>query len=183
MLLLQPTHLQSIKTHSEETYPHECCGLMLGHVQAVADTPVDSIAIVDDIPSQPTRTVVELWPMMNAWDGDAQTAMTELDGNAIASTANHDSSQVLTTRRRYWIDPKDMLAAQKYARNNGLNIIGIYHSHPDHPAVPSECDRTCAWPEYSYIIVSVPNGTAADTFSWTLDDEHQFQPEDLQVSL
>ncbi|MEM9214524.1 MAG: M67 family metallopeptidase [Cyanobacteria bacterium P01_F01_bin.150] len=172
MLLLQPGHLQSIEKHAEETYPHECCGLMLGHVDASeAKEPL-------------LKTLVELWPVKNAWDDEAQSAMVEAERNRL-SDAQLDTpisggqEQPLTTRRRYWIDPKDMLAAQKYARNNGLNIIGIYHSHPDHPAVPSECDRACAWPEYSYIIVSVPAGKASDVFSWVLDDQHQFQLEEI----
>ena len=170
MLLLQPTQLQSIKTHAAETYPHECCGLMLGHVNVTPDTTT----------LQSTRTVVELWPMTNAWDDAAQTAMAEVQ--AIAPDHSPESPQTLTTKRRYWIDPTDMLAAQKYARTNGLSIIGIYHSHPDHPAVPSECDRACAWPEYSYIIVSVPNGQSTDVLSWSLDNEHQFQSEVLSLT-
>ena len=172
MLLLQPTHLQAIKNHAEETYPHECCGLMLGHVNP-GETTVSTI-----------RTVVELWPVHNAWDEEAQATMAKVEAtksSSVPAPTDRESTPPLTTRRRYWIDPKDMLAAQKSARTKGMSIIGIYHSHPDHPAVPSECDRTCAWPEYSYIIVSVPNGKATDVFSWTLDDNHQFQTESLEA--
>jgi proteasome lid subunit RPN8/RPN11 len=72
-----------------------------------------------------------------------------------------------------------MLKAQKQARDRNLDIIGIYHSHPDHPAVPSEFDRAIAWQQYSYIIVSVQQGKACDLKNWSLDDDHQFQPEEM----
>jgi proteasome lid subunit RPN8/RPN11 len=75
-----------------------------------------------------------------------------------------------------------MLMAMREARNCSLEIIGIYHSHPDHPAVPSECDRQLAWPQYSYIIVSVAQGYAAESKSWILDDTHQFQPEPIVIA-
>jgi proteasome lid subunit RPN8/RPN11 len=60
-----------------------------------------------------------------------------------------------------------------------MNIIGIYHSHPDHPAVPSESDRLLAWSAYSYIILSVQSNGVADYRSWTLDEEQQFQEEEI----
>ncbi len=88
----------------------------------------------------------------------------------------------LTKTRRYWIDPAEMLAAMRDARSRDLDIIGIYHSHPDNPAIPSECDRRLAWSQYSYIIVSVAQGTPTDTRSWQLDDQHQFQPEPIEIA-
>jgi proteasome lid subunit RPN8/RPN11 len=54
--------------------------------------------------------------------------------------------------------------------NTGLAIIGFYHSHPDHPARPSDFDREHAWPFYSYVIVSVATGRAAGMASWVLDE-------------
>ena len=156
MLLLQPTQLQSIKAHAEKTYPHECCGLMLGHVNPGKTSP------------QTRRTVVELWSVMNTWDEAAQSAMTELEGKAIVSDSSSPPLQTLTTRRRYWIDPTDMLAAQKYARTNHLSIIGIYHSHPDHPAVPSATDLASAWAGYSYVILAVTSDGVIETRSWQL---------------
>jgi proteasome lid subunit RPN8/RPN11 len=72
-----------------------------------------------------------------------------------------------------------MLQTQKEARNRNLNIIGIYHSHPNYPAIPSEWDRIYAWTEYSYVILSVQKGQAGELQSWTLDDKHQFQPEKI----
>ena len=88
----------------------------------------------------------------------------------------------LTKNRRYTIDPRDMLRSQKAAREKGLNIIGVYHSHPDHVAEPSECDRAQAWPEYAYTILSVQQGKTADVRNWSLDSDHQFQPEAMEVS-
>ncbi|MFH7028283.1 MAG: Mov34/MPN/PAD-1 family protein [Heteroscytonema crispum UTEX LB 1556] len=114
------------------------------------------------------KTVVEVIPTENAWN-------TEADNFSGDKTVDDQ-------RRRYAIAPQVMLKVQTEARLSCLNIIGIYHSHPDHPAVPSECDREFAWQEYSYIIVSVPNGKAGDVKSWCLDDNHQFQPEAIQIS-
>jgi proteasome lid subunit RPN8/RPN11 len=72
------------------------------------------------------------------------------------------------------------MSVQRDGRERNLDIIGIYHSHIDHPAVPSECDRRLAWSSYSYVIVSVVHGKASDLKSWCLDDQHQFQPEPIQ---
>ncbi|TAG02897.1 MAG: M67 family peptidase [Oscillatoriales cyanobacterium] len=75
--------------------------------------------------------------------------------------------------------PEDMLRAMKHGRDRTLDIIGIYHSHPDCPAVPSECDRKMAWAKYSYIIVSVRQGSSEDLRSWSLDAEGNFQAEEI----
>ncbi|MBW4604067.1 MAG: M67 family metallopeptidase [Calothrix sp. FI2-JRJ7] len=76
--------------------------------------------------------------------------------------------------RRYTIAPRDLMKAQKQARQDSLNIIGIFHSHTDNLAVPSEFDREYAWQSYSYIIVSVYEGKARDVKSWYLDETHHF---------
>ncbi len=81
---------------------------------------------------------------------------------------------------RYLISPQDLLAADKEARQSGLDIVGVYHSHPDHPARPSEFDREHAFPWYSYIIVSVAGGKPEDLTVWTLrDDRSAFDSEEL----
>ena len=108
-----------------------------------------------------SKTVVEVIQTENAWIGETL----------------EDSK-----RRRYAIAPEIMLKVQKEARSCSLNIIGIYHSHPDNPAIPSESDRVQAWQEYSYIIVSVPNGKAGELKSWYLDDNHQFQEEAIEIA-
>ncbi|MEW6498957.1 MAG: M67 family metallopeptidase, partial [Cyanobacteriota bacterium] len=87
----------------------------------------------------------------------------------------------LSRRHRFSIAPQVMLKAQKDARDRNLNIIGIYHSHTDHPAIPSEFDRAIAWSQYSYVIVSVQQGSACDFKSWSLDEEHKFQPEKIHT--
>ncbi len=81
---------------------------------------------------------------------------------------------------RYLISPQDLLVADKEARQSGLDIVGIYHSHPDHPARPSEFDREHAFPWYSYVIVSVAGGKPEDLTAWTLrDDRSAFDSEEL----
>jgi proteasome lid subunit RPN8/RPN11 len=69
---------------------------------------------------------------------------------------------------RFLIKPEDMLNAEKTARVMKLDVIGFYHSHPDHPAIPSDYDRDHALPFYSYVIVSVEKGEAKDLASWEL---------------
>jgi proteasome lid subunit RPN8/RPN11 len=80
--------------------------------------------------------------------------------------------------RRFLIKPEDMMRAERFARKNEIDIVGFYHSHPDCEAVPSEYDRSNALPVYSYIIVSVENGTAVDVRSWELT-ENVFYSEKL----
>ena len=70
---------------------------------------------------------------------------------------------------RYELDPEDFLAADREARAAGLDIVGIWHSHPDHPARPSATDRDGAWPEWSYIIVSVSREGVEEVRSWRLN--------------
>jgi proteasome lid subunit RPN8/RPN11 len=91
--------------------------------------------------------------------------------------ANHE----INRDKRYTIAPKDLLSAQKKARDNNLNIIGIFHSHTDASAVPSEFDRKYAWHTYSYIIVSVCKAKICDIRSWCLDTTHQFQEEVIKM--
>jgi len=69
---------------------------------------------------------------------------------------------------RYLISPETVLAAHKEARALGLEVVGYYHSHPDHPAVPSDADRTEAWAEKSYLIVSVAKRRMVEARSWRL---------------
>ncbi len=72
---------------------------------------------------------------------------------------------------RFSIDPAQQLAVEKSAEKDGKAVLGYYHSHPDHPARPSEYDREHAWPYYSYVIVAIENGVAKDMTSWVLDDQ------------
>lgn len=83
-------------------------------------------------------------------------------------------------RRRFEISAFDYMQAEKFATENDLTLLGIYHSHPNHPARPSEHDLKQAVPFFSYIIVSVMNGKVADTTSWQLNDELKFVEEKIE---
>lgn len=114
------------------------------------------------------RVVHDVYEVPNAWDADAANEL-------------HDDA-AFTKARRYWIAPEAMLAGMREARRRNLKIIGIYHSHPDYPAVPSECDRTLAWSLYSYLIISVDQGIAKDYRSWTLNEQHLFESERIAIA-
>ena len=144
-----------MQAHAEQAYPHEGCGLLLGTFDPEADQ----------------KTLVDIALLDNAWTADVATALVEPADDAS-----------MTQARRYWIDPKDLFETQRQARADGLTMIGVYHSHPNGKAVPSECDRTLAWPTYAYIIVSVRHGAAVDLQNWQLDGNHQFQPEPLKIA-
>jgi proteasome lid subunit RPN8/RPN11 len=82
---------------------------------------------------------------------------------------------------RYVIQPETVLAAHKEARVVGADVVGYYHSHPDHPSRPSDFDREHAWPGLSYLIVSVQQGRAADSRCWRLaDDRDRFDEETIE---
>lgn len=83
-------------------------------------------------------------------------------------------------RRRFLVRPSDYRDAERRATELGAELLGFYHSHPDHPARPSQYDLDHAWPFFSYIIVSVREGTPEAMTSWRLrDDRSAFDPEDL----
>ena len=83
--------------------------------------------------------------------------------------------------RRYMIAPEQFLAADRMARGAGLDVIGFFHSHPDHPPRPSAFDLEHAWPYYSYLIVSVVRGEAREARSWRLaEDRSRFEEEMLE---
>lgn len=93
--------------------------------------------------------------------------------NAREPTARHN---------RYLIGPQDMLRGEQEAARRGLEVIGVFHSHPDHPDRPSEFDRQWALPWFSYLITSVMNGEAAHSRSWRLtDDRQRFEEEDVRT--
>lgn len=101
------------------------------------------------------KTITELLPMENAMDESEQ----------------HDRILIL---------PKDVLRAERYAREKKLDVVGYYHSHPDDQAVPSQFDLDHALPVWSYIIVSVLDGKAADARSWEMEnDRSKFNEEDF----
>lgn len=149
-LIISPAQIQIIYCHAEQLYPEECCGILLGEIDGIS------------------KTVVEVIPTDNVWmqpkSIDNPTALDEVNRSKTS---------------RYAIDPQAMFAAQKRSRDLQLEIVGFFHSHPDYPAVPSECDRDLAWDVYSYPIVSVINGKATDLKSWVLNTEGIFQQEEI----
>ncbi|MCP2732130.1 M67 family metallopeptidase [Limnofasciculus baicalensis] len=153
MIKLYSHHIQTMKKHAESTYPEECCGLLLGKI------------------AKDVKTLIEVFPTENTWNDEAEQAF-----SGIEKTINPSS----TKRNRFSIDPKIMLKVLKEARERNLDIIGVYHSHPDCPAVPSEFDRAIAHQGYSYIIISVQQGVPGNLKSWNLTEEGNFQPEEFQ---
>ena len=105
-----------VLAHAEQSYPHECCGVLVG--SALKDRRVFA-----------------------------------------AHTATNVNVERATDR--YIIDPMEINIIDRQARAEGLDILGFYHSHPDHPDRPSEFDREWGQPGYSYVIISVKNGKTA----------------------
>ena len=129
--------LQKILDHAKASYPHECCGILLGHL-----TP-------------PKR-------IMDAVKAENTNKERAVD--------------------RYEMNPDELLKIEREARQAGLEVVGVYHSHPDHPSRPSEFDRQRGWPEYSYIIAAVKGGTETEAKSWTfIEEDEPFGEEELKV--
>jgi proteasome lid subunit RPN8/RPN11 len=143
---------ERIRRHGVETFPHECCGALLGR-DSVAGEVAGSL---ESKRSESLREVLDLFPLINRRDD--------------------------SPRNRFAVTADDVRDAEKAARQRGLEIIGWYHSHPDHPARPSQFDREHAWPWYSYVIVSVMSGTPAEMTSWRLNDDRQdYSPENIEI--
>ena len=100
--------------------------------------------------------------------------------NAKRTVAIDNSSENNERYHRFLITPEDMFHAEQVARAAKLEIVGFYHSHPDHPSAPSDYDKDHALPFYSYVIVSVDNGKARILTSWELtDDRTNFIQEEI----
>ena len=94
-------------------------------------------------------------------------------GNAREDSARHN---------RYLLDPQDYLNGELEAERLGLQILGVFHSHPDHPNRPSEFDREWAMPWFSYLITSVQHGKAVESRCWNLvEDRSAFREEPIQL--
>ena len=86
-------------------------------------------------------------------------------------------------RNRFLILPEDFVRSEREARARGMEILGFYHSHPDHPARPSDYDREHAWPWYTYLILAVEKGKPKAMTGWSLaDDRASFLPEEMTIS-
>ncbi len=138
MLKLNHTALHKIKLHAMQTYPEECCGVLIGKVVGE------------------TRRVCDVLEIGNA-KGENRT-------------------------RRFLITPADYQWAEKKAGEKGVELLGFYHSHPDHPAQPSQYDLDHAMPWCSYVITSVVQRLPDAVRSWVLrDDRSAFNEEVLAV--
>ena len=113
----------AIRQHGLDTYPHECCGALVGRDGAVT-------AVV-----------------------------------ALPNTTDEGP------RRRFMVRPSDYQLAERRATELGGELLGFYHSHPDHPARPSQYDLDHAWPTFAYIIVAVATGVAGDMTVWYLQED------------
>jgi proteasome lid subunit RPN8/RPN11 len=114
---------RAIRLHGQETYPHECCGALIGRDDSV--------------------------------------------GEIVALPNTTDEGP----RRRFLVRDWDYRLAEQRATELGAELLGFYHSHPDHPARPSQYDLDHAWPTFAYVIVSVAAGTAGDMTVWYLKDD------------
>ena len=110
--------------------------------------------------------------------GSVDSEKRRIDGILVVENAREAGEQY----HRFVITPEDFMYAEKEARRQNRDILGIYHSHPDHPARPSDYDREQALPFYSYIIVAVKAGKAAELTSWELaDNRDQFLEEKVTI--
>lgn len=104
----------------------------------------------------------------------------ETDGTRlIIDILTVDNSKEGDKRRRFEISPLDYMTAEQHALDHDWTLLGIYHSHPKHPAIPSEHDRIAAQPFFSYVIISVMSNDDVTFRSWLLNDEQQFEEEKI----
>lgn len=98
----------------------------------------------------------------------------------ISILAAENSREDGARRNRYLLSPEELLRAEEAAQRLGMSLLGVFHSHPDHPAQPSEFDREWALPWFSYVITGVNTGKADRSRSWRLsDDRRQFNEETI----
>ena len=142
MLEFKQSDYEEIRKHGEDTYPHECCGVLLG--------------------------------TMNE-DGDHRI---------VSSTVRCQNTRDDRPQDRFYIDPRELVRIQREGREQGLDIVGFYHSHPDCPAQWSKTDFAEAhWIGCSYVITRVDNRKAADTNSFWLrgadEEDKRFEDEEI----
>ena len=144
MLQIQYVDYEALRKHGEETYPHECCGVLLGK--------------------------------------------SEPEGNIVREIVRAGNTRTDSAHNRYNIAPQELVKIQRQARGLGLDIVGFYHSHPDHPAQWSPTDFAEAhWLGCSYIITSVEHGKAVLTNSFLLtgtgEDNKKFEDESIEIEI
>lgn len=134
---------QAIRSHGERTYPHECCGVLLGR--------------------------------------------SDESGNVVERAVEAGNTRTDSAHNRYHIAPQELVRIQREGRSAGLDIVGFYHSHPDHPARWSKTDfEEAHWIGCSYVITSVEKGTATVTNSFLLagatEEDKRFEDQPVVVS-
>ena len=144
MIHISYENYEALRAHGEETYPYECCGVLLGTSDA--------------------------------------------DGNHVSEIVRAGNTRTDSAHNRYQIAPIELVKIQRQARNLGLDIVGFYHSHPDHPAQWSKTDFAEAhWMGCSYIITAVEKGASAITNSFLLtgtnEDDKAFQDESVTIEV
>jgi len=147
MLKLTTAIYEAIRAHGEQTYPHECCGVLLGRSQVGANDVVV---------------------------------------NAVESSVRAGNTRTDSAHNRYNIAPGELVKIQRQARESGWDIVGFYHSHPDHPAQWSKIDFAEAhWLGCSYVITAVAKGVAHETNSFLLtgasEENKALEAEALEV--
>lgn len=103
----------------------------------------------------------------------------EFDTRTISMVNTVPNSKEGDKRRRFEITPLDYMSAERYADENDLLLLGIYHSHPNHPSIPSEHDRIAAQIYFSYVIISVREKEFNSIQSWRLNDTSKFEEEQI----
>ncbi len=103
----------------------------------------------------------------------------EFDNRTISMVNTVRNSKEGDKRRRFEITPLDYMSAERYADENDLLLLGIYHSHPNHPSIPSEHDRIAAQIYFSYVIISVREKEFNSIQSWRLNDTSKFEEEQI----
>lgn len=184
----QPQY-QRMQEVLETAYPQEGCGVLVGkRIFGPGAAEPQTTPGIPRSSQEAYRQVMQVIPVANAWEpGLLEEGGSSSHGAGDSHPADpQDQPNPHGAHDRYWIDPADLLRIQREARDQALDIIGIFHSHPDHPAVPSECDRRLAWPGYSYVIAAVRGGQATDVQSWRLsdrqqNDHQQFEPETITI--
>jgi len=182
---LRHEDLVKIQEHGVEAYPHECCGVLLGKVQ-----PGETV-ITDILPLRNSREGAKTEPPKASQDilNLLQEAYGILQRSANTNEAVYAwlerADEILNSaRNRFRIMPEDLMRSDREAQKRGVDLLGFYHSHPDHPARPSEYDRQhmlCPW-YTSYLILSVPKGVAGELTGWSpSEDGLQFVSHDVVV--
>lgn len=156
-------HLDQIRKHGEKTYPQECCGFLIGTFE------------------NGVNVLHEVYPADNEWNVSISEVQT-LGESIPAASRSYATAHTESHANRYWITAEQYKDADRYADSKKLQIIGYYHSHPDHPAQPSgyDFDHSC-FANQSYLIVAIEKGRAADLNSFAKPDYTQFEPEEILV--